>query len=184
MRNVRQTQIREALWRLTAPRPLSSDASGHTPFLLRTPAIAALWGATLLAVVALLALGRVRVPRVERGTVVAVGAGADSVALILLLPPTARPFLAPGQTLALDTGGSGPTIARVTSVDETLLDVATARRAFPGQASLIAQLDAPKLAARVTSCRDVGCLTPHAGETFAATARLGTRSLASYAVHS
>ena len=176
-----QTRVRASLWRLGAP-PTVPEPRGATPLLLATPAIAALWMAILLACASLLALGRVRVPHVVRGAVVAVRDDRDSVALMLLLPPTERRFIAAGQQATLDTGDSTTAVLPLETPDTALIDVARARKDFRGAASLIAQLDAPKLAVRLARCTRAGCLTPRAGETYAATARLGTRTLASYAL--
>ena len=180
MRNRSERAVREALWRLIEPRAsLTTAPATSAPLFLRAPWVAALWGATLLTVVALLTLGRIRVPLVARGTVVAAATNPDSVALLLLLPPAARSYVRVGQLASLDTGVRTLEL-QVVGVDPTLLDAATARRRFADPASLIAQLDAPKLVVRLSRCGTAGCLTSYAGGSFAATASIGTRSLASY----
>src|SRR5688572_13723054 len=96
---------RVALQRLTAPRTSPATAQASLPLLVRAPGIAALWALVLLSSIAALALGRIRVPRLAAGVVVAVESAADSLTLLLLLPPLARAFVRPGQLAALDTGG-------------------------------------------------------------------------------
>lgn len=177
-----ESRVRESLWRLGDPAAARDPVPGATPLLLRAPAIAALWMAMLLALASLLALGRVRVPHVVRGAVVAVRDEGDSVALVLLLPPSERRFIAEGQQATLDTGNSRPAVLPLSSARAIVLDADRAREEFHGSASLIAQLDSPKLAVRLARCGAAGCLTPRVGDTFAATARLGARSLASYAL--
>ena len=161
------------------PAPHDSPA---LPLLLRAPWLAALWGLTLVTVVAALALGRIRVPRVAAGVVVAARSGGDSLSLLLLLPPSARAYVRPGQLASLDTGGQDSLVLLVSSVSDSLLDAARARRSFHDPASVVAQLDAPKLVARLEPCRDGRCLPAAPGASYAARARLGTRTLASYAM--
>jgi hypothetical protein len=181
MHNEHQTRVRESLWRL-GDTDAREPIAGATPALLRSPAVAALWMATLLVAASLLILGRVRVPHVVRATVVAVRDERDDVALMLLLPPSERRFVAVGQQATLDTGESS-TVLPLASASPVLLDADRARRDFRGSAAgLIAHLDTPRLAIRLARCGAAGCLTPHVGDTFAATARLGERSLASYAL--
>lgn len=181
MHTDRELTVRESLWRLGAPSA-TSDPAGRTPLLLRAPAIASLWMATLLVLTSLLALGRVRIPHVARGAVVAVRDERDSLALVFLLPPADRRFLAAGQSVTLDAGNGPLATLPLETANPIVLDASRARRDFRGGGSLLAQLDAPRLAVRVARCGPAGCLTPHPGETFAATARLGARSLASYAL--
>jgi hypothetical protein len=182
MRNAHDTRVRDALWRLTA-----SDASRATvpdtapPFFLRAPSIALLWTLTLLALVGLLALSRVRVPRVVRGAVVAVRTESHDVTLLLLVPPSARPYVKPGQHAQLATGDAQPLTLDVAAVESGLLDAAGARRRYPLQPSVLAQVEDPRLVVRLTPCARPGCLTPSVGDTYRATASAGTRSLASYA---
>jgi hypothetical protein len=177
-----QSRVRESLWRLGAPPRVSEPTPASTPLLLKTPAIAVLWMGALLTLASLLAIGRMRVPHVVRGAVVAVRDERDSVALLLLVPASERRFIAAGQEATIDVGPS-TAVLPLASADPVLIDAATARREFRGGTpSLIAQLDAPKLAVRLARCGPRGCLTPRVGDTFAATARLGVRSLASYAL--
>ena len=178
-----QSRVRESLRRLGAPSVPIDPMAGTTPLLLRTPAIIALWMATLITVASLLALGRIHVPHVVRGAVVAVRDERDSLALVLLLPPSEGRFIAGGQHATLDTGGSAAAVLPIESADLLLIDADRARRRFRGGVpSLIAQLESPRLAVRLARCGSAGCLTPRVGDTFAATARLGARSLASYAL--
>ena len=182
MRTPHERSVRDALSRLAAARtPPAAAADAALPLFFRAPWIVALWAATLLTVAALLAIGRIRVPDVARGAVVAVAAERDSIALLLLLPPSVRPRIRVGQHASLDTGTD--TLALdVIGVDSLLLDAATARRRFAGAAALVAQLDAPKLVVRLSRCAAGRCLTSRAGGTYAASTLVGTRSLASYAV--
>ena len=169
---------RQALWKLTVPDPSVSETPDTVrPLFLRTASIAALWSVTIVAIVALLALGRVQVPHTARGTAVAVLADHDSVALLLLLPALARGSARVGQRVVLDTGADSLALS-VVSVDSALLDAATARKRFARPATLVAQLDAPKLVVRLSLCGVRGCLTPNAGDTYSAAASLNTRSLA------
>ena len=180
--NAHAATLRHALLRLGA-----SDASGRPatdvalPPLLRAPAIALLWVALLFLATGLLALGRVRVPRIARGVVVAVRLAPDSGALMLLLPAAARPHVQAGQTALLDVGEERPLTLGLTDVEPSLLDAATARARFARHVGLIAHLETPKLVVRVASCGRAGCLTPSFGAVYAASVPLGTRTLASYA---
>jgi hypothetical protein len=140
-----------------------------------------LWAMLLLTIVGLLALSRVRVPRTARGVAVAVDVGTDSAALMLLLPAAVRPYVRAGHKASLDTGNDRPLVFDVARVDSTLLDARVARHRYPRAAQVLAHLDAPKLAVMLRCGPEPPCLTPQAGSVFAATASLGTRSLASYA---
>lgn len=168
--------------RLVVPASPSAPVHASLPLFLRAPAIAALWGLALLVVVAAIALGHVRVPRVVSGVAVAVQPAADSLTLLLLLPPAARTHLHAGQLATLDTGDAGAFTVTIASVEQPLLDAAAARRRFREPASLLAHLHGPTLVARLERCANARCLTPQPGTSYAATAALGTRSLASYAL--
>ena len=182
MRNAHHTRIREALWRLTAAPPSSARVLRDEPQLfLETPFIALLWTVTVVLLVALLALGRMRVPRVVRGVAVAVPTDSDSVALLLLLPASAARYVRVGHHIELETG-SGPAVVDVTGVDGELLDAAGARQRYPRQPSVLAQLSDKKLVVRVSPCRIGDCLTPRPGDVYAAMASLGSRPLTSYAM--
>jgi hypothetical protein len=67
MRTAHETRVRAALWRLSAA-DVSPDDGLDTPppLFLRTPSIVLLWIATLVALVGLLALSRIRVPHIDR----------------------------------------------------------------------------------------------------------------------
>lgn len=181
MQNDRDRAVRDALWQLAAlPASAAPPTTEPLPFFLRAPSVAALWAVALLTVIGLLALGRVHVPRRVHGAAVAVRTNADSLALLLLLPATAQPYVRVGQQALLDTGDREPIVLTVTSIEKNLLDAEAARRRFTAPASLIAQLDAPKVVVRVSRCAGDRCLTPGPDVTYAATASLGTRTLASY----
>ena len=130
------------------------------PLLLRSPYIALLWALVLSTVVAALALGHTRVPRTERGVVVASPSAADGLTPLLMLPSSARAYVKPGQVAAIDTGGSDPLKLVITSVDT----------------------GGPKVVAHLSRCHEGHCLSLAAGSNYAATAALGLRSLASYAL--
>ncbi|HUQ80287.1 MAG TPA: hypothetical protein VM076_04090 [Gemmatimonadaceae bacterium] len=137
------------------------------PPLLRTPAIIVLWLLVLSTVVGALALGRVRVPRVARGVVVIERWGMDSLTPVLLLPSSAGRYLSAGRIAAVDTGGKARLELTITAV----------RRKSP-------TADTSTIAVALERCRDGHCL-PHSlsGEgRYPATATLGTRSLASFAL--
>ena len=66
MRTAHENRVRAALWRLTDQRALPDEAMDVSPpVLLRTPSIVLLWIVTLVVLVSLLALSRVRTPRVD-----------------------------------------------------------------------------------------------------------------------
>jgi hypothetical protein len=141
-----------------------------------------MWAMLLVTVVGLLALSRIHVPRTARGVAVVVDTGADSVALMMLLPADVGRHVRAGHHATLDVGNDRPLVLDVAGVDSTLLDASTARRRFSRPSSVLAHLDAPKVAATLARCAPEGwCQTAAAGSVFAATVSLGTRSLASYA---
>jgi hypothetical protein len=179
MRNDRDRATRDALWKLTGREASVASASANLPLFLKTPAIAMLWCAALAVIVCLTAIGRVRLPQVARGTVVAVPTGHDSVALLLLLPPSARGSIRVGARAQLDTGADTVSL-RVVSIDSLLLTARAARERYRSP-TLLAQLDVPKLVVRLSRCVDRRCLTPAPGEAYSAAAVVRPRSLASYA---
>jgi hypothetical protein len=72
MRTAHETKVRAALWRLTATDTSPDDGlSIPPPLFLRTPSIALLWIATIVALVGLLALSRIRLPHTDRHRAVA-----------------------------------------------------------------------------------------------------------------
>jgi hypothetical protein len=183
MQTNQQKRIRDALWRLTEPRSVSADTHGtRMPLFARAPYIAVLWASTLVALGSLLALSRVRVPRIARGTVVAVPDVADSVTLLLLLPASSRPFVTEGQRAEVHTGHGQQLVVNTARVEPELLDATSALERFAVQPAMLVQLAEPKVAVRIARCGVGGCLTPHMGETYDARASIGTRSLVSYAV--
>ena len=183
MQTTHDQRIRRALWQLTAAR--KDDATNLPPLLfLRAPSIVCLWMASLMAVVGIVALGRIQIPRITRGAVVAVREESTGTALLLLLPASARAYVHPGQRAELESDTAGALALEITAVDSVLLDAPTAQRRFVDPASLIAQLDVPKLVVRLSPCGPHGCLTPTPGATFVVTTRTGTRSRARYALSS
>jgi len=181
MRTAHDQRIRDALWQLTAVRAGDSLTSVPPLLFLKTPAIACLWMASLLTVVGLSFLGRIQVPRIAKGTVVAVRAESGDTTLVLLLPASARAHVRPGQRAEISTGTAALQLS-VTSIDSALLDATTARSRLLDTTSLIGQLNSPKLVVHLSNCGPRGCLTPMPGTTFAATTLAGTRSLANYAL--
>ena len=72
MRTAHENRVRAALWRLTATDVSPDDGlTTPPPLFLRTPFIALLWIATLIALVGLLALSRIRPPHTDRHKAVA-----------------------------------------------------------------------------------------------------------------
>jgi hypothetical protein len=182
MHNPHDLRARNALWRLSTVHASAGSSDLPALVFLKTPAIVGLWLATLVAVTSILALGRVQVPRVARGVAVTVRAESGDTALLLLLPPSARAYVQPGQQAKLDTGYASTMLLTVKAVDTELLSASTARQRFAYSTSLIGQLDVPKLVVRLSPCEPHGCLTPTIGEAYAATMLAGTRSIASYAL--
>ena len=172
--------LRAALLRLGTSRTLSAE-DVSLPLLFRAPAIALMWIAAIIALVGLLALGRVRVPLLARGVAVAAGAGGES-SLLLLLPASVASRVAVGQRATIDVGDERPVSLAVVSIETSLMDAGAARRRFPGAPAVLTHFDTPKVVAVLADCRDEArCLTREPGRMYPATAALGTRSLASYA---
>ena len=183
MRTPHESSVRDALWRLTDHATSSDNVLDDTPRLfLRSPSIAALWMVSLLGVVAVLALARIRIPRVIHGAAVAVGSPTSDVRLMLFLPASALPHVRAGQFAELATENGKALVLDVVAVEPDLLDPSTAHRRFAGQPSVLAQLDGPRVVAHLSTCPPTGCLTLRAGDTYRAAERAGTRSLASYAM--
>ena len=66
MRTAHENRVRDALWRLTEQHASPDETLDTPPLLLRTPSIVLLWIVTLVVLIGLLALSRVRTPRVDR----------------------------------------------------------------------------------------------------------------------
>jgi hypothetical protein len=66
MRTAHENRVRAALWRLTEQDALPDDVLDTPPLFLRTPSIVLLWIVTLVVLVGLLALSRVRTRRADR----------------------------------------------------------------------------------------------------------------------
>lgn len=181
MTNPHDEQLRAALLRLgTGPSRSVEDVP--LPPLFRNPAIALLWMTLVIIVVGVLALGRLRVPRVAQGVAVAVDTNVDSAALLLLLPAAAAPYVRPGQRATLDSGDGQRVVLDFAAIDSAPIDAGSARRRYPASPHLLAHLDTPKVAVTLARCAaDRPCLTPLPGVAYRATASLGTRTLASYA---
>lgn len=143
------------------------------PRLLRTPAITILWMATIAVLVTALALGRVRVPRVERGVVVTEPSGDGGLTPVLVLPSSARRYVAAGQLASVDTGGQTPV---------TVAFAAAPPPARDDRGGTWLSFDTTTLALPLERCHRDHCLPLARGRRFTATVTLGTRSLASFAL--
>lgn len=155
----------------------SGGASLRYPLLLRTPAIVVLWALIAGLGAAGIALGRVRIPDAATGTVIVVSP-AEGQAL-LLLPPTARRHAARRATVRLELERWRSVAATIDTIEPRLLTDAEARRRFPDDPALYAQLDGPRVVARLTPCRGCG-LGATRGLTYRARVAFGSRSLARY----
>jgi hypothetical protein len=152
------------------------------PRLLQSPYIALMWALVLSTVVAALALGRIRVPRTTAGIVVSVGSAPDSLTPVLLLPPSARQFAKPGQLAVIDAGGAEPISLAIASIEPTTPAVTSPPRAAASSLRFAAPRDTTAVVARLERCNRSHCLSLAAATRYAASAALGTRSLASFAV--
>ena len=150
------------------------------PLLLRSPFVALLWALVLSTVVAAFVLGHIRVPRTARGVVVSTLVGLDSLTPVLLLPSSARPYVSPGQIATIDTGGTDAFTLVITSVEPAVIDSATVRKRFAALPDV--GVDGPRVIARLGRCHGSDCLPLARNSSYAATAALGSRSLASYAL--
>ena len=160
--SVTQPSPRPSVRDLLVEQQRSAQSDLPLPTLLRTPSIVVLWVLALSTVVAAMTLGRVRVPRLARGVVVVSVGAHDSLTPRLLLPASARAFVEPGQLAAIDTGGTSPLVLRV------------GPRPLP-------PADRDTVSVTLEPCRAGRCLAHATSQRFAATAPLGTRSLASFA---
>ena len=151
------------------------------PRLLRTPSIVVLWALTLATVVVAFAAGRVQVPRHARGVIVVEGSTPDSLTTHLLLPASVSAYVRPGQLAAVDTGGTSPFVVAVAATASDTTAGRELRRSALGLAA-IARGDTAMVAIPVEPCRGGHCLPHSANRRFSATATLGTRSLASFAL--
>lgn len=158
-------------------------AQGELPLprLLRTPSIVVLWALTLATIVVAFAAGRVQVPRHARGVVVVGGSTSDSLTTHLLLPASASAYVRPGQLAAVDTGGTSPFVVAIAASARDIAVGRESRRSALGLAA-IARGDTSMVAIPVEPCRGGHCLPRSANRRFGATATLGTRSLASFAL--
>ena len=150
------------------------------PLLLRSPFVALLWALVLSTVVAAFVLGHIRVPRTARGVVVSTPVGPDSLTPILLLPSSAHAYVSPGQIATIDTGGTDALTLVITSVEPAVIDSATVRKRFAALPDVGA--DGPRVIARLSRCHGGDCLPLAGHSSYTATAALGSRSLASYAL--
>ena len=150
------------------------------PLFLRSPYLVLLWALVLSTVVAALALGRMRVPRTVRGVVVATQTARDSLTPILLLPSSTRAHVSAGQTATVDIGAGAMTLV-ITSVEPARADGVSAHTPVAAR-DAGGRLDSSQVVARLARCHDGHCLPLAAGSSYGATAALGSRSLASYAL--
>ena len=150
------------------------------PLLLRSPFVALLWALVLSTVVAAFVLGHIRVPRTARGVVVSTPVGPDSLTPILLLPSSAHAYVSPGQIATIDTGGTEALTLVITGVEPAVIDSATVHQRFAALPDVGA--DGPRVIARLSRCHGGDCLPLAGHSSYTATAALGSRSLASYAL--
>lgn len=151
------------------------------PLLLRTPTVVLLWVFAVASAVGALALGRISVPRVVRGDVVGVGAGSDSLTPVLLLPRSARAHISSGQIVAVDTGDGAPLMLAIRFDSATAASDSFVRQHAPRSRVGFAA-DTALMAVPLERCRGNRCLALSVGRHYSATAALGTRSLASFAL--
>ena len=151
------------------------------PRFLRTPSIVILWTLTLATVVVAFAAGRVQVPRHARGVVVVEGSTPDRLTTHLLLPASASVYVRPGQLAAVDTGGTSPFVVAIAASARDISVGRQPKRSALGLAA-ITRGDTAMVAIPVEPCRGGHCLPRSANRRFSATATLGTRSLASFAL--
>lgn len=152
------------------------------PLFLRSPYVALLWVLVLSTVVAALALGRMRVPRTAHGVVVTARSASDSLTPFLLLASSTRAYVKPGQAAVIDTGGTSAMTLVIQSVEPATTQAIADRRSFVSPTATGGRPDSARVVARLGRCHEGHCLPLAIGSSYPATASLGTRSLASYAV--
>jgi hypothetical protein len=152
------------------------------PRLLQSPYIALVWALVLSTVVAALALGRIRVPRTVPGIVVSAVSAPDGLTPVLLLPPSVRQFIKPGQLAVIDTGGAEPMSLAIASIEPATPGVSSPRQSSASSLTIAASHDTSALVARLERCNRSHCLSLAAATRYTASAALGTRSLASFAL--
>jgi hypothetical protein len=154
------------------------------PTILRNPVLLILWTLVVSTVVAALLLGRIHIPRTAHGLVVAAPTATDSLTQILLLPAWTRDFIHAGEVASVDTGGPEPVTVRIAGVDATPLSLSAARRWLDAPNSSPTTIDTTMVVARLEPCIRAHCPKLRPGAHYTALARLGTRSLASFAIPS
>ena len=150
------------------------------PAILRNPFLILLWMLVLSTVVAALSLGRIRVPRTARGLVVA--SPTDSLTPVLLLPAWSRTLLHSGDIAFVDTGGPARLRVTISTIDTSALTLTAARRWLDAPNASFSTIDTSMVVAHLTPCTGPRCPKLARGTRYTATARLGTRPLASFVV--
>jgi hypothetical protein len=177
--SVRRRDVRAVLIKQQERAPNSALA---LPLVLRSPFILLVWAALISIVVVAMMLGRVRVPRTAHGMVVAAHGQDTSLTPILLLPAWSRQFVRTGELATVDTGGAVQFTATISRVDAVPLTLASARVWLNAPNVGAATIDTTMVVAHLKPCTGQGCLRLATGVRYAATASLGTRSLASFAI--
>jgi hypothetical protein len=152
------------------------------PAILHNPTLLVLWLLILSSVVAGLLLGRVRIPRTAHGLVVTeqTTSATDTLTPVLLLPAWSRAFLQPGKVASVDTGGTQQLTVTIADVDARPLTLASARHLLSAPNASLSTIDTTMVVARLKPCTRCPKLAP--GTRYTATAHLGSRPLASFAL--
>ena len=177
--SVRRRDVRAVL---IAQQQRTPNVALALPLLLRSPVIVIAWALLISTVVAALLLGRIRVPRTAHGLVVATQRNDTSLTPVLLLPSWSRAFIRTGELATVDTGGASPLVVTISRVDAAPLTLASARSWLNAPNVTAATIDTTMVVAHLKPCIGPGCLPLATGVRYAATASLGTRSLASFAM--
>jgi hypothetical protein len=156
------------------------------PTILRNPFLLILWMLVLSTAAAALLLGRVRIPHTAHGLVVAAPSPtrADSLTPVLLLPAWSRNLVHSGVLASVDTGGTDRLTVTIASIDPSPLTLASARHWLDVPNASISTIDTTLVVARLLACTRQPCPKIAPGTRYTAIARLGTRSLASFAIPS
>ena len=169
---------------LTQQQKRAPNVDLALPTILRNPFLIVLWTLVMSTVVAALLLGRIHVPRTAHGLVVAAPTATDSLTQILLLPAWTRDFIHEGELATVDTGGQQRITVTVANVDAKPLNLNSARGWLGAPNAGPTTIDTTMVVARLKPCTTQPCPKLAPGAHYTAVARLGTRSLASFAIPS